>query len=119
MLSSTIKRLWDDESGFVVSSDLILVSSILVLGLLVGLVSLRDLIVQELGDVAMAVGNLNQSYSFAGHTVEFDGLEFTVAGSSFTDESDFGEGGTGENNEDPDGSEPAGISVTVEASSEG
>ena len=67
MLKSTAEKLWGDESGFIVSTDLILISSILVIGLLVGLVSLRDQIVQELGDVAVAVGNLNQSYSFAGH----------------------------------------------------
>jgi hypothetical protein len=116
---SNMKRLWGDECGFVVSSDLILISTILVLGLLVGLVTLRDQIVQELADVAMAVGNLNQSYSFAEHTVDFDGLTFTVAGSSFEDESDFGESGSGENNLDPPGSEPAGISVTVDAVPEG
>ena len=119
MLHNTAKRLWDDESGFVVSADLILVSTILVIGLLVGLTSVRDQIVQELGDLSMAVGNLNQSYSFAGHSVTFAGFTFTVAGSSFEDQSDFGESGTGENNTDSANSEPAGISVRFAASSEG
>jgi hypothetical protein len=113
MLNSTARRLWGDESGFIVSTDLILISSILVIGLLVGLVSLRDQIVQELGDVAVAVGNLNQSYSFAGHSVTFGTFVFTVAGSNFTDESDFCETGAGfEDNTS------VGISVTVGASSE-
>lgn len=119
MLTRTVRRLWGDESGFVVSSDLILISTILVIGLLAGLVTLRDQIVQELGDVAMAVGNLNQSYSVEEHTVEFDGHEFTVAGSSFVDESDFGEGGTEEDNEDSPGGAPAGLDVAAEASNEG
>ena len=119
MSNSTARRLWVDESGFVVSSELILISTILVIGLLVGLATLRDQIVQELADVGMAVGNLNQSYSVAGQTVEFGGLEFTVAGSTFEDESDFGEGGANENNEDDPGFEPAGISVTADASIEG
>jgi hypothetical protein len=118
MLNNAAKRLWGDESGFIVSTDLILISSILVIGLLVGLVSVRDQIVQELGDVAMAVGNLNQSYSLAGHSVTFGGFTFTVAGSSFEDTNDFGESGPGENNTDVAGSEPAGISVTVGASGE-
>lgn len=111
MFNNTSKRLWGDESGVVVSTDLILVSSILVIGLLVGLTSLRDQIVQELGDTAVAVGNLNQSYSFAGSTVTFvddngtpgnpgDDITytFTAAGSNFTDTTDTGETGSGENN---------------------
>lgn len=113
MLNSTAKRLWGDESGFVVSADLILISTILVIGLLVGLVSLRDQIVQELGDVAVAVGNLNQSYSFAGQNVTFAGFTFTVAGSNFADQSDFCETGSG--NENNTG---LGISVVIGATSE-
>jgi len=126
MFSSTAKQLWDDESGFVVSTDLILISSILVIGLLVGLVSVRDQIVQELGDMAVAVGNLNQSYSFAAHAVTYvddngtpgnpgDDVTytFTAAGSSFTDTTDIGEVGSQENNTG------VGISVTEGATSEG
>ncbi|MCU0874361.1 MAG: hypothetical protein MUE50_18665 [Pirellulaceae bacterium] len=112
MLKSTTEKLWGDESGFIVSADLLLISSILVIGLLVGLVSLRDQIVQELGDVAVAVGNLNQSYSFAGQTVAFGTFVFTVAGSNFTDESDFCEDGVVEDNTS------VGISVSEGASSE-
>ena len=118
MLHSTAKRLWGEEAGFIVSTDLILISALLVIGLLVGLVSLRDQIVQELGDVAVAVGNLNQSYSFAGHSVTFAGMTFTVAGSSFADASDFGENGMGEANTDPPNAEPAGIEVSAGATSE-
>ena len=112
MFNSTAKRLWGDEFGFIVSTDLLLISSILVIGLLVGLVSLRDQIVQELGDLGVAVGNLNQSYSFAGQTVAFGTFVFTVEGSSFADASDFCETGS---NEDNTG---LGISVIVDASSE-
>lgn len=124
MFNNTSKRLWGDESGVVVSTDLILVSSILVIGLLVGLTSLRDQIVQELGDTAVAVGNMNQSYSFAGSTVTFvfrngtpdpgDDVPytFTAAGSNFTDTTDTGETGSGENNTG------VGISVTEGATTE-
>jgi hypothetical protein len=116
MLKITAEKLWGDESGFIVSTDLILISSILVIGLLVGLVSVRDQIVQELGDVAVAVGNLNQSYSFAAHPVTFVShgatYTFTVAGSNFTDTTDIGETGSLENNTG------VGISVTQGASNE-
>ncbi len=117
MSSRIIKQLWGDESGFVVSTDLVLVSTILVIGLIVGLVSVRDQIAQEFGDMAVAVGNLNQSYSFAAHsvTLTLDGTPytFTSAGSSFDDETDIGETGSDENNTS------VGISVTEGATSEG
>lgn len=131
MFSSTAKKLWGDESGVVVSTDLILVSSILVIGLLVGLATVRDQIVQELGDTALAVGNVNQSYSFAAHTATYvddngtpgnlgDDITytFTAAGSSFADASDLGENGSGEANTDPANQEPAGINVRIAASTE-
>ena len=35
------------------------------IGIIVGLVTFRDQLVQELGDGAAAIGNLNQSYSIA------------------------------------------------------
>ncbi len=79
-----MRQFWEDEAGFVVSADLVLVSSILVLGLMVGLVSLRDQIVQELGDVGQAIALLNQSYTWTaitGHTSE-------TAGSSMFDATD-------------------------------
>jgi len=56
-------QLLRDDRGFVVSSELILVATIAVIGCLVGLAAYRDSITQELGDAAAAVGALNQSYS--------------------------------------------------------
>jgi hypothetical protein len=61
-------KLWNDEAGFVVSAELVLIATILVLGMIVGLASVRDQVVQELGDVALAFGRINQSYSFSGIT---------------------------------------------------
>jgi hypothetical protein len=61
-----IRNLWTDEAGFIISAELVLVATILVIGLIVGLVSIRNQIVQELVDVGQAVGNLSQSYCFGG-----------------------------------------------------
>lgn len=80
-----MSQLWKDEAGFIVSADLILVSSILVLGMMVGLVSIRDQIVQELGDVSMAFAGLRQTYTWQGIT----GHTSSVAGSVFQDSTDF------------------------------
>ena len=48
--------LWNDEAGFIVSSELILISALVVLGLLVGLATIRDQVVQELGDTHRRCG---------------------------------------------------------------
>jgi hypothetical protein len=79
------RRLWGDELGFVVSAELTLVATVLVVGMLVGLVSVRDQMVQELGDLAVALGVVNQSFSFSGVSGHTSG----TAGSCFCDLRDF------------------------------
>ena len=61
-------RFWRDDRGAINSASIILVYSILVLGAITGLVCMRNQIVQELGDLAVAFDNLDQSYE-----VDWDG----------------------------------------------
>jgi Flp pilus assembly pilin Flp len=63
-----MRQLWVDENGFVVSTELALIATILVIGMVVGLTSIRDQVVQELADIAGMVSQLNQSYSFSAIT---------------------------------------------------
>lgn len=81
----TMLRLWNEETGAIVSAEIILVASILVIGIVAGLKSLRDSVVTELGDVAQAIANINQSYSFSGA----GGHHAFNPGSFFTDAADF------------------------------
>ncbi len=60
---SILPRLWRDDSGFIGSTDYILIASIVVIGAVCGLVTLRDAVVQNLGDVAIALESLDQSYT--------------------------------------------------------
>jgi len=103
--------LWRDKRGFIATTDLILLTTVLVLGTLVGAATLRDQVVQEFGDLATALGRLNQSYSYQGDGDEDD--DCWVAGSSYEDQTDFGE------DADEAGKAPAGISVDVGPSDEG
>jgi len=80
-----LAQLWRDDVGFVISSELILIATILVIGMIVGLATLRDQVVQELGDVGAAFSQLVQSYSFSGVT----GHTSSTAGSAFTDYTDL------------------------------
>ena len=56
-------KIWNDDAGFIISIELILISTIVVIGLITGLAAVRNAIVSELSDVAGAISSLNQSYS--------------------------------------------------------
>jgi hypothetical protein len=105
-----MKAFWSDEAGFIVSAELVLIATILVLGMIVGLVSVRDQVVQELADIAQAFGNISQSYSFSGIT----GHTSSTAGSFFGDTTDFCDGVQA----DPVGGAAACVDVTVTAVNE-
>jgi hypothetical protein len=81
----TFQMLWADETGFVVSAELVLVATITVIGMIVGLSTVRDTVITELADTASAIGQINQSYSYGGVT----GHTASVAGSFFADAADF------------------------------
>jgi hypothetical protein len=104
---NVLHRLWADDAGFVVSTELVLVATVLVIGLILGLTELRNQVVQELGDVAQAIGNINQSYQYAG-TLKV--AVASTAGSDFRDEIDWCEGPNGD---DVAGAEPCLLSVRV------
>ena len=78
-------RLWKEEAGAIVSAELMLVATILVIGMIVGLKSVRDSVVTELADVAQAIANVNQSYSYSATS----GHHTFTAGAAFTDNRDF------------------------------
>lgn len=103
------QQFWNDESGFVVSTELVLIATVLVLGMVVGLTTLRDQVIAELADVAAAFSNSNQSYSFSGIT----GHSSSTAGSIFIDNLDFCD-----QNVDPNGLDPHCIAI-VAAENEG
>jgi len=84
-MNALITQLFNDEAGFVVSAELVLITTIAVLALVVGLSELSSAINQELEDVATAFGSVNQSYSYSGTCGDFG----QSAGSAFNDQVDF------------------------------
>lgn len=90
-------KFWRDERAFVVSAELTLIATILGVGLLAGLASVRDQGLQELSDLAAAIGDLNETYSFSGVTK----LAASTAGSVFIDRRDFCDDPVGDLNASP------------------
>ncbi|MDO6681478.1 MULTISPECIES: hypothetical protein [unclassified Oceanobacter] len=54
------------QGGFVMTSELVLLVTTMVVGLTVGLVTMRDALTAEMEDVAEAIGSLDQTYAFNG-----------------------------------------------------
>jgi hypothetical protein len=85
-----MRNLWKDEAGFIISAELVLVATIVVIGMIVGLVSLRNQVVQELVDVGQAIGSLSQSYCFSGVKGICEGQTYAwVDGTCYIDLIDF------------------------------
>ena len=83
-----INALQNDEAGFIVSAELVLVSTIAVLGLVVGLSEVSLNINNELEDVGSAFSCVQQSFNTQGVC----GHKGNTSGSSFTDTADFCDG---------------------------
>ena len=62
-LARLCRDLWCDECGALAGADYILALTILVIGGITGLVTVRDATVQNLGDIAVALESLDQSYT--------------------------------------------------------
>ena len=85
---NVLKRLWSDQAGFVISAELVLIATVLVIGLLVGMATLRDSITNELADVAGAFDDVVQSYSVGG----IQGHSSSISGSDYLDMLDYCDG---------------------------
>ena len=55
----TLRHLVTDNHGFVVSIELVLMASIAMIGLVVGMSSVRDAVISEISDMSGAVQDLS------------------------------------------------------------
>jgi len=61
-----LRKLWQDDAGFVLSAELVLILTIAVLAMVVGLSSVAVAINTELNDLSSAFGNISQTFAFTG-----------------------------------------------------
>ena len=82
---NTFNALLNDEAGFIVSAELVLVATICVLGLIVGLSEVACNVNNELEDVGSAFTCLNQSYNLdCSHS-----CKASSNGSNYQDQAEF------------------------------
>lgn len=94
-LSAKQRVLALGDAGSIVTSELVLVTSMCVLGLIAGGASVRDAVVVELSDAAGSVQDLNQSFSvqgIVGHGTQTAGFDFRD-GVDFCDDAEDAAGG--------------------------
>lgn len=111
-----MKALWNElienESGLILSAELVLIVTIAVLGLVTGLACVQQAVVSELQDISLAFCGLNQSYStpsFRGCR-KWWGPSSWTAGSGFIDFNRCSAGGGGFAVGSPGGSFMGGLS---------
>ena len=64
-MNALFTNLINDEAGFIISAELVIVATVAVLAMLVGLSEVSSNINNELEDIGSAFGSLNQSYTRA------------------------------------------------------
>ena len=65
-MMNVLSRMWNDDAGYIISTEMLLIFVILVLGLIAGWANLRSAIVAEFTESANAILSLNQSFSIDG-----------------------------------------------------
>jgi Flp pilus assembly pilin Flp len=83
-----IRNLLNDENGAIISAELVLVLTILVIGVIVGLSEVAVAVNTELNDISNAIGRLDQSYFFTGFKANSPKSKSATAGSRYNDEQD-------------------------------
>jgi hypothetical protein len=81
-----IRRLWTEEDGYILSTELVLVGSLLVVGVIGGMTTMRDSLVGEMSDLSSSVSSLDQSFSVVGIVEGRDNLgrnDLAYAASNF------------------------------------
>ena len=92
-----LNALLKDESGFIVSMEMVLIATVAVLGLIVGMSEVAVAVNTELNDISNAVGALQQSYAtpnFKGKDCYSNKFYSFFSGSLYSDSHDDGDNNT-------------------------
>jgi len=65
-MTKLLRKLWDDDAGAIIAAEYLFVATILVIGVVMGLASVRDAVNIELTELANAYLALSQGYTISG-----------------------------------------------------
>src|SRR5215216_2074940 len=68
-MSNLLRRLWTDDRGAIISTELILVIGILIFGIIPGLVALRNSVNAALGTIGNILTTIVPSFTFSGFAI--------------------------------------------------
>jgi len=83
-----LMKLFRDEQGVIISAELALILTIVVIGVIVGLSEIAVAVNTELNDISNAIGALDQSYAFTGFHARDGKLKSYTVGSTYRDRLD-------------------------------
>ena len=63
-----MQKLWNDDAGALIAAEYLFVATILVIGIIVGLATVRDAVTTELIELSNAYLALSQGYTISGLT---------------------------------------------------
>lgn len=65
-----MRKLFNDEAGFVVSAELALIVTLIFTAVAVGVAVARDALVSEYNDISEMIGTMDQTYNVQGQRVQ-------------------------------------------------
>jgi Flp pilus assembly pilin Flp len=68
-MPNLLRQLWSDDQGAVISTELILVLTVLIFGIIPGLVALRNSIIAAYGNIGNTLVELVPSFTYSGFVV--------------------------------------------------
>lgn len=78
-MQNLFRRLWADDRGAVISTELVLVIGILIFGIIPGLVALRNSVISALATIGNTLTNLVPSFTYSGFSIGRLGGGGTIA----------------------------------------
>ena len=67
-MTKLMLKLWDDDRGAIIALEFLFLATILVIGIIVGLASVRDALNTELAELGNALLALSQGFIISGQT---------------------------------------------------
>jgi Flp pilus assembly pilin Flp len=74
-------KLWNDDCGALIATEFLFIATILIIGIIVGLTSVRTAVNVELSNLADAILALNMSFAFSGQSgccAQTEGSQFIM-----------------------------------------